>query len=68
MVDFLNVKMRNVGLSTLLIVIGSYIQGLRQKNFQGGQRKKYRKIAKTPKNINIKPLPGEGGNGKKDRK
>jgi len=39
----------------------------RQKNFQEGQRKKVRKIAKTnPKNSTIKPIPV--GQRKKDQK
>jgi len=33
-----------------------------------GQRKKIKKQQKTPKNSNIKPLLGGGGQRKKDRK
>jgi len=50
--------------------IGLYLQGRRQKNFQGGgQRKKRPKnTKKRPKNSTIKPLTEKEANGKKTEK
>jgi len=55
--------MRNWKKETLYNLL--YVQGRRQKNLQGGQRKKDRKIAKKTENSNIKPIPEEGGRQRK---
>jgi len=43
-------------------------KGVGRKISRGGMKKKDRKIAKTPKNSNIKPLPGRGEQRKKTEK
>jgi len=54
-----------------IIFISSYTmyeQGRRQKIFQGGQWKKDRKLAKTPKNSTICLFQGRGAMEKKTEK